>query len=222
MDSRVGEVWDAEYEAGRYEQEAPVEFVQDILTAARSESLMGTVGIYIGCGNGRNYAPLVAAGLDLVGLDVSRVAIRQLGERLPERRHRLLHGDLSSLPVHERYGLVVGIQVFQHGDRVSAHSHIHSAQERVQPGGLFCIRVNAVGTDIDSEHEVVEQGADGGFTIRYLGGPKEGLLIHFFAREELASLFAGWKEVMDLRIQENWREPSVRRRWSQWEAIWRR
>ena len=35
-------------------------------------------GLYVGCGNGRNLLPLLDAGLDLTGLDISRQAIAQL------------------------------------------------------------------------------------------------------------------------------------------------
>lgn len=182
-------------------------------------SLQGA--FYVGCGNGRNYLPLVDAGLDLVGLDVSHTAINQILEKEPQRRGRLICGDLGAMAQGLKYPVVIGIQVFQHGDRGEAHSHIEAAKSRVAERGLFCIRVNAAGTDIEHKHEVVEEDADGGFTIRYLQGPKEGLLIHFFAREELTSLFAGWDEVLPVRIDENWRKPRARGRWLQWEAIWK-
>ena len=48
-----------------------------IATAVRRYRPADDVGLYIGCGNGRNYVPLVEAGLDLVGLDVSATAIRR-------------------------------------------------------------------------------------------------------------------------------------------------
>jgi hypothetical protein len=50
--------------------------------------------------------------------------------------------------------VVIGIQVFQHGDRAAAHEHLRAAQRRVTPGGLFCLRVNATATDIWPAHEV--------------------------------------------------------------------
>jgi hypothetical protein len=71
--------------------------------------------------------------------------------------------------------------VFQHGDRLATHRFIAEAQQRVSPGGLFYLRVNAVGTDVWPEHEIVEHHADGSFTVRYQASPKRGLLIHFFA-----------------------------------------
>jgi len=59
-------MWDEEYRRGRYRREPPVGFVNDILEAVVSTDTAPT-GLYIGCGNGRNYLPLADAGLDLVG-----------------------------------------------------------------------------------------------------------------------------------------------------------
>jgi hypothetical protein len=75
--SAAAQAWDVEYDAGRYREEPPLPFVADILAAARDHDLVGEPGIYIGCGNGRNYLPLVVGGLDLTGLDISATAIAQ-------------------------------------------------------------------------------------------------------------------------------------------------
>jgi hypothetical protein len=128
--------WDAEYRAGRNSNEPPVAFAQDIAAAARQAGVAR--GLYVGCGNGRNYLPLVEAGLGLTGLDISAAAISQLAARVPGRRDRLICGDLDALPADAGYPLVIGIQVFQHGDRATTHAHIRAAQTRVTPGGLFC------------------------------------------------------------------------------------
>lgn len=211
--------WDAEYAAGRYAGEEPVAFTSDILTVARRTG--ATRGLYVGCGNGRNYLPLVAGGLDLTGLDISAAAIAQLAAT-PDRRDLLIHGDLSSLPVEAAYPLIIGIQVFQHGDRATAHAHIRAAQQRLTPGGLFCLRVNATATDVWPGYEVTEHHPDGGFTIRYLAGPKQGLLIHFFTSTELDELFAdGYVPVLPPRLHKTRRIPPQPGQWSQWEAIWR-
>ena len=113
-------------------------------------------------------------------------------------------------------------QAFQHGDRAQAQTHIRAAQRRLTPGGLFCLRVNATGTDIWPEHEVTEHDPDGGLTVRYLAGPKEGLPIHFFSAAELNALLAGcFASVLPLRRQRTQRRPPQPGQWSQWEAIWR-
>jgi SAM-dependent methyltransferase len=213
--------WDAEYRAGRYQDEPPVAFTHDILSAARRAGV--TRGLYVGCGNGRNYLPLVAGGLDLTGLDIAPAAITQLAARAPGRRDRLICGDLTALPADVSYPLVIGIQVFQHGDRAQVQTHIRAAQQRLAPGGLFCLRVNATGTDIWPEHEVTKHDPDGGLTVRYLAGPKEGLYIHFFSAAELNALFAGYfAPVLPLRLQRTQRMPPQPGQWSQWEAIWRK
>src|SRR5438093_1506138 len=72
---KVVRAWNAEYARGRYDNEPPIAFVNDILEAAHKLQLIGARGLYVGCGNGRNYVPLVAGGLDLVGIDISELAI---------------------------------------------------------------------------------------------------------------------------------------------------
>ena len=185
----VSQAWDAEYARGRYLDEAPVPFVDDILTACQETGLAGARCLYIGCGNGRNLLALAQAGLDVLGLDVSATAISQLAERVPGHRDRLVVGDLTSLPSDATYPVVVGIQVFQHGNRAVAHEHIRQAQRRVAAGGLFALRVNAVGTDVYPAHEIIEQWNEEGFTVRYVEGSKAGLDVHFFAKTELKRLF---------------------------------
>jgi SAM-dependent methyltransferase len=145
----TAQAWDAEYASARYHEEPPLTFVADILAAAHEHDLRDADGLYIGCGNGRNYLPLVAGGLDLIGLDVSATALAQLCGRAPDRRGRLVCGDLSALPAGKMFPVVIGIQVFQHGGRADAHEHVRAAQALIRPGGILCLRVNAVGTDLE-------------------------------------------------------------------------
>jgi hypothetical protein len=213
--------WDAEYAEGRYSGEPPVAFVDDIVLAAKYAGV--DRGLYIGCGNGRNYGPLTEAGLDLVGLDISATAIAQLAARFPARRDQLIAGDLSALPAGERFPLVAAIQVLQHGTREEAHRLLADSFSRVATGGLFAVRVNAVGTDLHLAHEVTERHVDGAFSIRYLDGPKAGLNVHFWAARELDATLsrAGFTPLLELRAQATWRLPRDRGLWLQWEGIYR-
>lgn len=222
MSRNAESAWNREYERGRYRDEPPTAFAEDILGATDLLGSGSRNGLYVGCGNGRNYVPLVERGLDLVGLDISGEAIAQLAKRLPERTDRLIHGDLRSLPPGRTYPIVIGIQVFQHGNRNDAHANLVHAKLLVQPSGLFCLRVNAVGTDLWPAHEIIEESADGGFTVRYLEGQKDGLPIHFFSRVELQDLFDGWEEVVSLKLDKTARTAPAPGQWSQWEGIWRR
>jgi SAM-dependent methyltransferase len=164
---------------------------------------------------------MARAGLNLIGLDISRQALHQLAERAPEYHDRLIHGDLTALPTEEIFDLVIGIQVFQHGDRATVHAALRDAQRKLKPGGLFCLRVNAVGTDLWPAHEVTEEDSDGSFTIRYLAGPKTGLRIHFFSEAELMTIFGDdFRPVLPPRLDQTCRTPPQPGQWSQWEAIW--
>ncbi len=222
MGTDAPQSWEAEYRAGRYLDEEPVEFVHEILACAAGVELPRARGLYIGCGNGRNYLPLVAGGLDLIGLDISEVALEQLAARAPARSADLVRGDLTTLPDDAEFSIVVGIQVFQHGREREAHAHIAEALRRVLPGGLFCLRVNATGTDVAHRYRIAERNSDGGFTVEYLSGPKEGLAIHFFAEAELARILSSAEVLLPLRLHATQRQPPGTGRWLQWEGIWRR
>lgn len=212
--------WDAEYQRGRYHAEPPVAMTDDIIREARAREIDS--GLYIGCGNGRNYVPLRAAGLDLTGLDVSAVALDQLRRRLANLpTDRLVQGTVNHLPCQAQFPLVIGIQVFQHGRRAQCHAHVTAATDRVAPGGLFCVRVNAVGTDLYPAHDIVECNEDDGLTIRYTAGPKAGLDIHFFTRAELEQVVpANFVPVHELRQVTEHRQPPAPGKWSQWEGMW--
>lgn len=221
VDDVAVRAWDAEYSAGRYSGEPPVGFVEDIVMVAKGAE--ATEGLYIGCGNGRNYIPLTEAGLDLTGLDISATAIGQLAARLPGRRKHLVAGDLSALAKGRRFPLVVAIQVLQHGTREQAHRLLAESLERVAAGGLFAVRVNAVGTDVHHAHKVTERHADGSYSVRYLEGPKAGMTLHFWAARELdkAMAAAEFAPLLALRPQATWRAKRELGLWLQWEGIYR-
>lgn len=219
---RVTDRWDAEYRRGRYADEPPVAMAATIVRHAQRLGL--TSGVYIGCGNGRNFVPLRRAGLDLVGLDVSTEALEALRRRLPELPgDRLVHGTVNDLPPGRKYPLVIGIQVFQHGTRAQCHAHLRAAAALVAPGGLLCLRVNAIGTDLYPAHEITEVGPGDSLTIRYKTGAKAGLDIHFFTQPEISKVVSdGFTPVTGPTKVTEPRTPPAPGTWCQWEAIWRR
>jgi len=214
--------WDQEYRSGRYVDAPPLAFVEDIVTMLRDEpGVRGGVGLYIGCGNGRNYLPLVDAGLRIYGLDLSLEALRQLAARrsaLP-----LICGDFRGFAASGGLSYVVAIQVFQHGTAADVATYFSNVRTALRPGGLFFCRVNSASTQIFHRHTLLERGGHGGLTIRYDAGPKEGLAIHFYSRQELGELTAdGFEPVRAPCEQIIERTPPQTGFWAQWEAVWRR
>ena len=161
--------WDAEYERGRYAGEPPVKSTETILEAvAGSAGLSGGRGLYVGCGNGRNFARLVCRGLNLTGIDPSPAAIGQLAARCPSAAGRLKCTDMESFEPGARFDYLVAIQVFQHGDAASAARNFERASRLLRPGGALFLRVNSASTDVYFGHRVKETTAGGSSTVRYL------------------------------------------------------
>jgi SAM-dependent methyltransferase len=220
----IADRWDAEYRAGRYADDTPIPFVETILaTLERHPDLRVGVGLYVGCGNGRNYLPLVDAGLRLTGLDVSLEALAQLTTRRPAVAERIVCGDFRDFGGDTALDYLIAIQVFQHGGDDDVGAYFARAAALLKPGGLLFARTNSAATEVYHRHTVEERNRFGGFTVRYAEGPKRDLLVHFATREELldrtAAHFTPLVEPIEERIR---RTPPKTGSWAQWEAMWRR
>ncbi len=223
-DALAARRWDEEYRRGRYADEAPLPFVRTIVQVLRAAGLAGAaLGLYVGCGNGRNYLPLVDAGLSLYGLDVSPEALRQLAARRPELSGRLLRGDFQDFKPPGPLAYLIALQVFQHGTQADAARFFERVGALLAPGGIFFVRVNSAATQVVRRHAVLERCEHGGFSVRYLEGPKDGMAIHFYTRSELDALTrARFVTVVEPREDIIHRAPPEHGFWAQWEAVYRR
>jgi SAM-dependent methyltransferase len=201
-------------------------FVGRIIDTLRADpSAWSGSGLYVGCGNGRNYLPLLDAGLNLLGLDVSPEALRRLTQRRPSLSpQRLVREDFRTFKSRDaRFDYLVAIQVFQHGDDADVGAYFENAATLLRPGGLFFLRVNSINTNLYRAHTVVEHNAWGGFTVRYEEGPKSGLLVHFYSQSELLErLKVSFIPLMPPREEVITRAAPPAGAWAQWDAIWRR
>ncbi len=215
--------WDTEYRNGRYIDEPPLPFVNTILTTLdQYPSCRQGTGLYVGCGNGRNYLPLLDAGLDLIGLDLSAESLRQVASRRPASATRLICSDLRDYTPDTPLSYIVAIQVFQHGTEADVNAYFAKVAALLRPGGLFFLRVNAASTQIYHLHRILERNAYGGLTIGYEAGPKQDLPIHFYARDELTRLTAtSFTPVVALQEDITVRTPPQTGFWVQWEGIWK-
>ncbi len=221
--SLVSARWDAEYRAGRYADDPPLPFTEEIVATLRGGSLATSTGLYIGCGNGRNYLPLAKSGLRLIGLDLSTESLRQLAARAPEESGRLICADFREFASRRRFGYVIAIQVFQHGVAADVAGYFSRVRSLLSPGGLFFLRVNSASTRPRWPHTVIERNGHGGFTVLYDAGPKQGIPVHFYARDELLALTRhGFALVAGPREDVSVRTPPEAGSWVQWEATWKR
>lgn len=209
--------WDAEYARGRYAGEPPVAFTEAIIKAAGS----GGKGLYVGCGNGRNFVRLASAGLDLYGIDPSPEAIDQLTARRPSAAGRLRCVDLDHFVPGIQFDYLIAIQVFQHGDASETARHFKKASELVRRGGMLFLRVNSASTEVHFGHRVKERSAGGSFTVRYVDGPKRGTDVRFFSKRDLIGhLSRNGFEIEDGPSEDRAkREPPKTGTWSQWQVV---
>lgn len=218
--------WDEQYRKGRYEGEGPVAFVRKVVeTLQHRGGARRLRGLYVGCGNGRNYIPLADAGLDgLSGIDVSPVAVDRLSGRRPHLADRVRVASFETFEPALPLDYIVAIQVFQHGGEGETAEYFERSFRLLNGLGLLFLRVNSSATDINFSHRVVERNRYGGLSVAYTGGPKRGLTVHFFARDEIMARLrdAGFEIVYGPHDDTVKRSPPQTGAWSQWEVIARK
>lgn len=215
--------WDRQYESGRYDNEPPIPFVNQIIDEL-GEAGKKQSGLYVGCGNGRNYIPLVQSGLDLRGIDISAVGVNQIIDKYPAAAGKVWQQSFEDLTSARVFDYLVAIQVFQHGDEQKIHKYFRNSVDALKPGGKLFLRVNSTSTQIKHRHQVVEQNEHGGFTVIYEEGPKAGVEIHFFSKIELERIadsnkFNIIKPLVDVIEPRHIHADGV---WAQWEGIWQK
>ncbi len=218
----VSQRWDAEYTNGRYSDAPSVDFTDKIRSVlAGAADVASWDGLYVGCGNGRNFIPLADSGLGILGIDSSPMAIRQLSERRPDLAERLCCVDFASYP-ESQLDYIISIQAFQHGTKAQIRGYFEKVARMLRSGGLFFLRVNSASTDIYFDHDICEWGRTGGFTVLYRDGPKRGLYIHFYSRKELDEMCGSFEHVVTPYEQVTERGGPKTGVWSQWEAVLRK
>ena len=118
---------------------------------------------------------------------------------------------------------IIAIQVFQHGTEGDVGQYFTKVAAVLRDEGFFFLRVNSCSTEIFHRHTLIERNEHGGFTIRYEDGPKRGLPVHFYARDELLAKGArDFELVSGPREDVTKRAPPKTGSWAQWEVVWRR
>ena len=226
--NHITQVWDKQYRNGLlYRTEPAVDFIDNtIIKELKSNpNLKNGRGLYVGCGNGRNYSKLIESDklLNIVGLDVSGVALEQLAKKLPQCSNMLEQCDfLDYQQKNKSFQYIIAIQVFQHGNASRTNKYFEKASILLEKGGLLFLRVNASNTILQYEHNITEKSNTGSFTVRYNEGPKRGLDIRFFSKEDICGLLHKNNMSIVMKELKNVTTKRVSPRigtWSQWELI---
>lgn len=215
--------WDAEYRAGKYDNQPPVPFVNDIMRELGEEGKT-QFGLYVGCGDGRNYIPLVESGLRLSGIDISQEALEKLIAKYPAAEGKVFKSEFLDRKAARVFDYLIAIQVFQHGSKARTTDYFKNASDMLKPDGKLFLRVNSVATKIHHKHHITETDSNGGFTVVYDGGPKKGLSVHFYSEAELTALAedTGFRLIGSMREVHESRRTKRAGSWAQWETIWQK
>ena len=220
--SLISQRWNEEYQKGRYDHAKPIRFItkiKDTLQKNQGDHTKG-IGLYVGCGNGRNYIPLVDSGMNVLGIDISQVAIDELTQKIPRRSDKLACTDFLDFHSAKLLDYIIAIQVFQHGAEKTVARYFEKAFEMLKHGGLLFLRVNSESTQIYFKHSVIEHNSFGGLTVKYNEGPKKDLNTHFFSRKELEHVLCKNFQYLSKPHEDSAsRLPPKTGTWSQWELV---
>lgn len=142
---------------------------------------LGGPVLELGCGTGRVAAPLVRAGVDVVGLDIDAAMLRVARARGVDN---VVHGDMRRFAFTERFAVVAipynSLQLL--GDDADVVACLRAAADHVAAHGMVAFEVTDFpGGDEDVENELIadEEG------VRLIGSlRRDGNLLHYARRFE--------------------------------------
>lgn len=217
--------WDNAYKTGKYKEAQALAFTETIVEFIQKKLPKKSKGLYVGCGNGRNFVPLVRRGLDLDGVDISGVGINEIRNRLPGYSGSLNVGDFRDIQ-GQTWDYLISLQVFQHGSSNELNSFYASSARLLKNSGYLFLRVNASTTQLDLGHVILEGEKNKSRTVKYTEGHKAvgEVLIHFYDKDELLQLANdnGFKVTPPPLEDRTYRETPRGGFWSQWETIWQK
>ena len=173
-----------ERESGPVWQEDPIPIVYPAISSllARGKEHV----LEPGCGDGRNTHSLVQAGLSVVGMDLSSLALQRVADRAItswDRMPTLVKGDIERLPepFPERiFDAVLCFDVF--GQLAQVDQAIDGLRSVLAPDGMFVANLYTPEDVAFGEGEQV-----GSRSFLY-----DGTLFRFFDRDDVDGLFEGF------------------------------
>jgi SAM-dependent methyltransferase len=214
--------WDRAYLGGLYEAAPPVPELSAFVERHLSELRADDPVLDLGCGNGRHLRALVASTA-IVGSDISGHGLRVLALTLglEGRGTRVAQAWHDHLPFGaESFAAALAIQSVQDGTLDSAEASLRELHRVVRDGGPVYLSLPAADAGRVWRHLATEEPG----TVRYIEGPKAGLLVHWFSPAEISDLAGrcGFEVVEEPSERTAPRVPPLRGRMRFLESVWRR
>lgn len=190
--------WEQEYSHVKWGGPRSIEDIRERLPA-------GSRVLDAGCGNGRHLLPLSSIYFT-VGIDVSFTALESARSYL-EKSGRYCECAISSIThipfTKESFDAIVCFGVLQHLLERERADAVREFERVLRPGGLVFFEAFGI-DDMRYGGEPVEQDT----FMR-----KNGIVYHYFTKEELVSLFEGFRKIdlRDMKKQKRFRGESYTR-----------
>jgi ubiquinone/menaquinone biosynthesis C-methylase UbiE len=162
----------------------PVPFVEEALPTLKRSKVKSVLDL--GCGTARHCVYLAKKGFDVVGVDVSRSALRIANEWV--RKEQLtnaafIQGTMTNIPFSDfHFDAVVSVSVMHHALKEDIVKSLNEVYRVLKKNGLFLANLASVNDPRYGAGEKVEDG-----TFRILEAFEERRfeeLHHFFTEEE--------------------------------------
>lgn len=107
-------------------------------------SLRPRRALELGCSSGTVLRVLAEHGIEVDGVEISRVAYEHAA---PDMQARIKLGDLLELELPSDYDLVFGLDVFEHLNPNRLERYLDALHRRMRPGGTLFANLPAYGRD---------------------------------------------------------------------------
>ncbi len=136
----------------------------------------------VGCGNGKSLRPLVHAGYEVTGLDISKSAIASLGDCNAE----LIHGDIYDFRSRKKFDGIVCRYVLGALKSEDREKAVENIGKLLKKNRFVFFEDFSIGDMRFGKGERIEKN-----TFRR----GNGIVYHYFTLQEVKRLFSGFKTI---------------------------
>jgi len=185
----------------------PVPFIVDSMSLFREYGARSFLDL--GCGVGRNAVYLGKEGFDVVGVDISRSALKKAkgwSESEGARSVSVLCCSMTSLPFTEQtFHAVISISVVHHACKDSIKKAVEEIHAVLKDNGVFV--ANFLSTE-DYRYASGVKLENGTYRVlEDFDGKQFEEVHHFFSRKEIQSLLKNFKKATVRRIRSGLVQP---------------
>lgn len=191
-----------------YSREEPDESIVAFLDSFKLKK--NATVLDLACGAGRHVVHMAKLGFETHGADISLTGLRSTGERLKKQKLQghLVKCDMKHLPYADsRFDVVICFHAIYHQKLKEIQESLSEVHRVLRKDGVTIVNFLSKRTFSYAKGPQIEEN-----TFIEEEGSEKGVLHHFTDREELKSLFKGFK-VVNMEMHEKEVEGKLRSRW---------